>query len=552
MKKRLLVLIGLLPLLTLFVFSGRTASAATDFGTKKFGPVTAVNWENKVWDDGIPFGEDNATIINNNQGYIFGIASTPSGQEAIGQKFRSTDPGAALIMGNLAYCLNYIAPTPEGEADPDPLVLTDTQRQALEIVLLLGYREIGTTPIKGPAVASLGNLDAYVVTQWLVQDIVQPEDKKDFVFHSDRIAKAVADFRAMLQRGIQLSLVADGAVTAVGTRYQRTYHLAEAHDYHLAGTATITLSEDIPDARIEYSGQSYPVSAAQGVDLPLGASFTISIPDHLPAGTLTIKAQGGFDSHDFTRYAPPVTGQQPSLVLGEAVTGQHLSTTNNLTWPTKLRPRIQTLATNLAGGEVVQPTIAATIIDRISYQDLEVGVTYTIKGSLIDRKTGQPILIAGRPVQAVKDFVPETAAGTVSLHFDFDASQIPERQIVIYEELYREDQLIAAHRERFDDDQTVTIAKLAQPILPETGGGDQTDSDTGQPGVSLTESNNQTVTPNDSRPTPRYLSAAATARQKLPQANERSTSLLTVIGSALLALVAIGAGIVWYRRRLAR
>ena len=46
-----------------------------------------------------------------------------------------------------------------------------------------------------------------------------------------------------------------------------------------------------------------------------------------------------------------------------------------------------------------------TIIDTVQYANLKVGTEYTVKGILMDKSTGQPLLVNGEQVTAETTFV---------------------------------------------------------------------------------------------------------------------------------------------------
>ena len=98
-----------------------------------------------------------------------------------------------------------------------------------------------------------------------------------------------------------------------------------------------------------------------------------------------------------------------------------------------------------------------TIIDTVSYVNLTPGKTYTVKGVLMDKSTGEKLLIDGKEVTAEKEFMPEKATGTVDIPFTFDASALKGKTIVVFEELFHEVKTVASHTDINDTDQTITF-----------------------------------------------------------------------------------------------
>ncbi|MBE7122168.1 VaFE repeat-containing surface-anchored protein, partial [Bacillus cereus] len=57
---------------------------------------------------------------------------------------------------------------------------------------------------------------------------------------------------------------------------------------------------------------------------------------------------------------------------------------------------------------------------------------------------------------------PETKDGVVTLDFTFDASKLAGKEIVVFEDLYRDNKLVVSHADINDKDQTVKV-KPEQP-----------------------------------------------------------------------------------------
>ena len=117
-----------------------------------------------------------------------------------------------------------------------------------------------------------------------------------------------------------------------------------------------------------------------------------------------------------------------------------------------------------------------TIIDTVQYANLKVGTEYTVKGILMDKSTGQPLLVNGEQVTAETTFVAETADGTVDVVFTFDGSALAGKEIVVFESLYKDGVELAIHADIDDEAQTVSYpeqpeipAEPEQPQVPKTG-----------------------------------------------------------------------------------
>ncbi|WP_165062429.1 VaFE repeat-containing surface-anchored protein [Adlercreutzia sp. ZJ154] len=148
---------------------------------------------------------------------------------------------------------------------------------------------------------------------------------------------------------------------------------------------------------------------------------------------------------------------------------------------------IKTMATDSTDGDHnLLNSSEAKILDKISYEGLTPGKEYTLEGVLYDRNTGNPLLIADKQIQASKYFVPAASSGTESVEFTLDATGIADKDIVVYEYLYRrmdtgddhsEKVLVAMHADIESTDQTVHIS--GQNIPPAGTGYDKTGDTTG-------------------------------------------------------------------------
>ncbi len=134
-------------------------------------------------------------------------------------------------------------------------------------------------------------------------------------------------------------------------------------------------------------------------------------------------------------------------------------------------PEIQTTA-NINGEKEVTAKDKITIDDIVEYKNLTVGKEYKIVGTLMDKSTGKPFEINGKPVTSEVVFTPEKSDGKVTVSFTFDGKYIKEStELVVFENLYRDNVEIAVHADINDDGQTVKINVPVpeKPSTPKTG-----------------------------------------------------------------------------------
>ena len=121
-------------------------------------------------------------------------------------------------------------------------------------------------------------------------------------------------------------------------------------------------------------------------------------------------------------------------------------------------PEIGTTAT-VDGEHTAEPAGEVTLIDTISYKNLKVGETYKISGVLMDKETGEPLLVNEQQVTAELEFTPTNSEGTVELNYTFDGSALAGKSVVVFEDLYQEENVVASHADINDEGQTVNFGK---------------------------------------------------------------------------------------------
>lgn len=96
------------------------------------------------------------------------------------------------------------------------------------------------------------------------------------------------------------------------------------------------------------------------------------------------------------------------------------------------------------GNQMAQPKKELTIVDTVSYH-LVPGKEYKLTGTLMDKESGEPLLVDEKPVTSELTFTPEEAKGSVELSFTFDASALKGKTIVAFESVSYQEKEIAVH-----------------------------------------------------------------------------------------------------------
>ena len=120
---------------------------------------------------------------------------------------------------------------------------------------------------------------------------------------------------------------------------------------------------------------------------------------------------------------------------------------------------IGTMAKFEDGTKDTQSAQDIVLVDTVRYTGLQVGKEYKLSGVLMNKATAKPFLdFDGNEVTAEATFTPADADGTVELTFTFDSRQLDEdTKLVVFDELYRADTLLAVHKDIDAEDQTVEI-----------------------------------------------------------------------------------------------
>ena len=130
-------------------------------------------------------------------------------------------------------------------------------------------------------------------------------------------------------------------------------------------------------------------------------------------------------------------------------------------------PKIRTLAIDGKTADHVGTDADTTVIDTVKYENFVVGETYRLVGTLMDKQTGEPVVIDGKEVTAdTGAFTAQTKNGEVKLTFNVDAKDLGGHTVVVFEKLFapvkdddgkdtEEETVVDTHEDINDEDQSV-------------------------------------------------------------------------------------------------
>lgn len=129
------------------------------------------------------------------------------------------------------------------------------------------------------------------------------------------------------------------------------------------------------------------------------------------------------------------------------------------------QPSIGTKAYDKETGEdEIEPGKEVTIIDEVKYEGLEKGEEYTLMGFLMDKESGEHLIVNETVVTADTSFKAEDKEGSEEVSFTLDATDLAGKDLVVFEKLYNKDgEEIASHEDLKSEKQTVHFKSKDEP-----------------------------------------------------------------------------------------
>ncbi|PEW80242.1 TQXA domain-containing protein [Bacillus cereus] len=247
------------------------------------------------------------------------------------------------------------------------------------------------------------------------------------------------------------------------------------------------------------------------------------------------KEKNGFVTLDFTFVGAEQQGREVVVFEDLLYEGQVIAThadINDVGQTVRfVEPSIKTTATNKAdGSKELDASKTVTIQDKVEYKDLIVGKEYVVKGKLMDKATNKPLLVDGKEVTVESKFTAKEKNGSITLDFTFNASALQGKEVVVFEELYQDNVLVAIHVDIEDKGQTVKFKE----VKPEQ-------SKTEQP-----HQGKNTPTSEQSKEQPQPKRETQSKIGWLPQTGTNLTSWISMAAGALLLIVG---GVIFLKRK---
>ena len=283
-----------------------------------------------------------------------------------------------------------------------------------------------------------------------------------FTFDASVVApKTVVAFETLTYKKIQIAVhaeITDKDQTVYIPKVYTTAIADDTKDHVTEAKKDVTIVDTVSYEGLEVD-REYTVKGVL-MNKATGKVITVNGKEVTAESTFTTKAQKGTVDVTFTFDGSAL--EDTLIVVLETLytegkkVGVHADIEDDAqtVYLPKIRTNAKDAVTEIDHTEALPK---AKIIDTVSYSSLLPGKEYTVTGTLMNKKTGEPVLIDGKKVTAGTTFVAEKAEGSVEVIFEFDASAIAGTTVVAFEYMEYKGVEVAVHEDIEDEDQTVYI-----------------------------------------------------------------------------------------------
>jgi len=320
-------------------------------------------------------------------------------------------------------------------------------------------------------------IDGEKVTASTTFTAEKAEGSVEVVFEFDASAIAgttVVAFESMEYKGIEVAVhadIEDENQTVYIPDVHTTATATDTEDHVTGANEEVTITDEVALTGLkvgnEYTVRGVLMDRNTGAEIQVGGesitdekTFTAETADMTVTLTYTLDASklAGTTTVVFETLYTAVTEE-----MGVEV-GRHHDLTDE--GQTVYIPEIHTTAADQKTGiNHTESEEQATIVDTVLYSHLLPGKEYTVKGTLMNKETGEAILINGEEVTAETTFTAEKSEGSVDVIFTFDASAIAPITVVAFESMEYKKIEVAVHADIEDEDQTVYIPEIGTTAL---------------------------------------------------------------------------------------
>lgn len=338
--------------------------------------------------------------------------------------------------------------------------------------LLPGKEYTVTGTLMNKATGEAVRIDGKKVTASTVFTAEKAEGNVDIVFEFDASAIAettVVAFESMEYKGIEVAVhanIEDENQTVYIPDVHTTATATDTEDHVTGANKEVTITDEVALTGLKV-GNEYTVKGVL-MDKTTGKGLLVDEKQIVSEETFVADKADMTITLTYTLDASKLAGTTTVVFETLYTEGKEVGRHHDLTdeGQTVYIPEIHTTAADQKT-EInhTKSEETATIIDTVHYSHLLPGKEYTVKGTLMNKKTGEAILINGEEVTVETTFTAEKSEGSVDVIFTFDASAIAPTTVVAFEHLEYKGIEIAVHEDIEDEDQTVYIPEIGTTAL---------------------------------------------------------------------------------------
>ena len=317
-------------------------------------------------------------------------------------------------------------------------------------------------------------IDGEKVTASTTFTAEKAEGSVEVVFEFDASAIAgttVVAFESMEYKGIEVAVhadIEDENQTVYIPDVHTTAIAAQTEDHVVGNYDTVVITDEVALTGLkvgnEYTVEGVLMDKSTGEELKVnGQSITAKKTFIAEETNMTVNL-------GYILYASELAGTTTVVFETLYTEGKEVGRHHDLTdeGQTVYIPEIHTTAADQKT-EInhTKSEETATVIDTVHYSHLLPGKEYTVKGVLMNKETGEEVLIDDKPITAETTFTPEKSEGSVDVIFTFDASAIAPTTVVAFEHLEYKGIEIAVHADIEDKDQTVYVPTIKTTAIGE-------------------------------------------------------------------------------------
>ncbi|MDD6964336.1 MAG: VaFE repeat-containing surface-anchored protein [Firmicutes bacterium] len=315
-------------------------------------------------------------------------------------------------------------------------------------------------------------IDGKKVTASTIFTAEKAEGNVDIVFEFDASAIAgttVVAFESMEYKGIEVAVhadIEDEKQTVYIPDVHTTATATDTEDHVTGANKEVTITDEVALTGLkvgnEYTVKGVLMDKTTGKELLVDEKQIVSEETFVAdKADMTITLTYTLDA---SKLAGTTTVVFETLYTEGKEVGRHHEIDDE--GQTVYIPEIHTTAADQKNGiNHTEANEKATIVDTVYYSHLLPGKEYTVHGKLMDKKTGEAILIDGKEITASTTFTAEKSEGNVDVIFTFDASANAPTTVVAFEHLEYKGIEIAVHADIEDEDQTVYIPEIGTTAL---------------------------------------------------------------------------------------